>query len=115
MLHELLKGSYTLCVSTEILKEYEEIIGQKLGNTVADNILAMIDNLPNVEYITTYYKWGLIVQDYDDNKFVDCAIACNANYLVTQDKHFKILGRIKFPRVNVIDVHELKVVLGIKK
>lgn len=42
--------------------------------------------------------------DPDDNKFVDCAIASNAHFLVSQDKHFKVLAEIPFPKVNVLQI-----------
>jgi DUF1016 N-terminal domain len=35
----------------------------------------------------------------DDNKFVDIAIASNADYIITNDKHFKILSKISFTKV----------------
>ena len=73
--------------------------------------MELLDILPNVEYITKYYRWELIEQDYDDNKFADCAIAYNAHYLTTNDKHFNILKRIAFPKVNVINVDEFKVLI----
>ena len=44
----------------------------------------------------------LIETDKDDNKFVDCAIAANAQYIVSEDSHFKHLKDIPFPTVNVI-------------
>ena len=56
----------------------------------------------NVKWVTKYYKWELIKADKDDNKFVDCAIASNAKYLVSDDKHFKVLKNIYFPKVEVI-------------
>lgn len=49
-----------------------------------------------------YYFWQLIEQDVDDNKFVDCAIACNADYLASNDKHFDVLVPLDFPKVTVI-------------
>ena len=44
------------------------------------------------------------VTDPDDNKFADLAISANANYLVTHDKHFKVLDTIPFPTVKVVDL-----------
>jgi putative PIN family toxin of toxin-antitoxin system len=113
VISELIKGTYILCVTTDILDEYEEIISQKLGQDTAKSIMELLDNLPNVEHITKYYRWELIEQDYDDNKFADCAIACNANYLATNDNHFKILRNIAFPKVNVINVDEFRMVIDI--
>jgi putative PIN family toxin of toxin-antitoxin system len=111
VINELINGTYILCVTTDILDEYEEIISQKLGSETAKSIMELLDNLPNVEYVTKYYRWELIEQDYDDNKFADCAIACNAHYIATNDKHFNILKLIAFPKVNVINLDEFKLVI----
>jgi putative PIN family toxin of toxin-antitoxin system len=111
VISELIKGTYVLCVTTEILEEYEEIVSQKLGSETAKSIMELLDNLLNIEYITKYYRWELIELDYDDNKFADCAIAGNAHYLATNDKHFSILRSIAFPKVNVINVDEFKLLL----
>jgi putative PIN family toxin of toxin-antitoxin system len=101
-----LKEQITLCVSTEILLEYEEIIGRHLGEKLASNVLQLIENAPNVEWITNYYRWELVEVDPDDNKFVDCAIACNAKYLVSNDRHFQFLTEIDFPKVALLSAEE---------
>ena len=48
----------------------------------------------------------LIEQDKDDNKFVDCAIAANASFIVSEDAHFKHLKDIPFPYVEVLRLRE---------
>lgn len=53
-----------------------------------------------------HFRFNLIQQDPDDNKFVDCAIASNAKYIVTEDHHFDILKHISFPRVEVITLKD---------
>ena len=50
----------------------------------------------------------LITQDPDDNKFVDCAIVANADYLVSEDNHFNVLKDIPFPKVNVITLEQFQ-------
>ena len=37
-------------------------------------------------------------------QFVDCAIAAGADYLVSNDAHFKVLSTISFPKLSVIDL-----------
>ncbi len=102
---------FQLCVTTDILAEYEEVIEQHMGHEVADTILQIIENAVNVELVTRYYKWNLISEDPDDNKFVDCAVAGNATFIVTHDRHFNVLKKVDFPKVEVIDVAQLKVEL----
>jgi uncharacterized protein len=107
----LLDGEFTLCVTIENLNEYEEIIGQKLGVETADAIMEVLDNLLNIELVTRYYRWELIVADPDDNPFADCTIAVSADALVSQDRHFNILKKTPFPKVNLMNIDEFKILL----
>jgi len=98
---EFLAGHYNLCVSSEILEEYEEILSIQTSKRVADIVIESILCAPNVKRFDPRYKWKLIEKDPDDNKFVDCAIIANAEYIVSDDRHFDILKTIPFPRVVV--------------
>jgi uncharacterized protein len=53
----------------------------------------------------------LITIDPDDNKFVDCAIAAGADYIITNDHHFDILAQISFPEVRVCSAEEFLAML----
>lgn len=98
----LREGRYDLVVTTDIVLEYEEIIGQHLGGDVAGDVRDALTRYPNVVPVRRYYRWNLIEADPDDNKFVDCAVAGNADCLVTNDRHFDVLKRNLYPRVTVI-------------
>ena len=41
-----------------------------------------------------------------DNKFVDCAFAGRAEYLVTEDSHFKVLHGLDFPSIGIRSIQE---------
>ena len=97
----LQKGEYTLCVSNEILDEYEEIISMKTNSLIASNVIQTIINCPNVELIDPHFQFYLVMEDVDDNKFVDCAIVSGAECIVTNDSHFNVLASIPFPSVHV--------------
>jgi uncharacterized protein len=106
----LLKGNYILCVTTDILAEYAEIIELHMGTLASENALGVIENLPNVEFITNYYKFNLL-KDEDDNKFVDCYISANADFIVTHDSDFNLLKNIDFPKVSIINSTEFQDIL----
>ena len=97
------KGQLTLCVTTDILDEYSEVLTDFYDAKTADLFLSALEILPNLQLIHKYYFWQLIPQDEDDEKFVDCAIAANADYLVTNDRHFNVLKKLEFPKVNIIN------------
>jgi predicted nucleic acid-binding protein len=57
-----------------------------------------------VLFAEVFFNWQLIYPDMDNNKFVDCAIAANVHYLVTNDKDFNRLKTISFPELQVINM-----------
>ena len=97
-----LQEKYVLCVSNDILEEYQEIIEQKTSSIVAKNVIDLLLKSKNVEYITPHFKFRLIEADHDDDKFVDCAFAANATYIVSDDSHFEVLKEIQFPKLLVL-------------
>jgi uncharacterized protein len=107
----LLNNVYNLYVSNEIITEYEEVISERLGHEATDLKLKELLNLRNVHKIEPFYNWQLIEVDPDDNKFADCAIAIDADFLVSNDGHFKVLKDIPFPSVNVIKAEDFLLVL----
>ena len=103
---EVVSGNICLCVNTEILNEYEEILAQKTNPAIAHNVVEAIARLHTTIFQETYLHFGLIQSDTDDNKFVDCAIAANAEYIVTNDAHFNILKQIDWPKVYILSIKE---------
>jgi len=97
-----------LCYTSEILNEYLEILSRYFSVSFAESIVEEILLSPNTKQVAVYYKWQLITVDPDDNKFVDCAISVNAKYIVSNDKHLKVLDNIDFPKVNVLTIYEFK-------
>ena len=94
-----LAGEFTLCISNEILEEYAEVIARNINVNLARYVVYSIMERNNVRQIFPSYKWNLITADPDDNKFVDCAIAANARFIVTEDHHFNVLKEMEKPSV----------------
>jgi len=107
----LTEGRFRLCATHDILLEYEEIISRHAGEALAQAVLDALLDLPNIELAHRYFFWHAIEADPDDNKFVDCAIACAAKFLVTEDRHFQVLKQLDFPKVEVISIAEFQAVL----
>ncbi len=103
---DILAGEISLCVNTDILEEYEEILAQKTTPDIAHNVVEAIANLTTTVMQNTYVHFELLSTDLDDNKFVDCAIAADAEYIVTNDKHFNPLKEIPWPKVEIIKITE---------
>ena len=103
----ILSGENILCVSNDIIEEYMEILQKFTDERTAALVVKTIIENTFVDFITPYYQFHLIQADPDDNKFVDCAIAAVARYVVTNDHHFDVL-RLKntFPMVDVINLKD---------
>ena len=111
---KLLSGAYTLCVTEDILFEYQEKVidcfhNEKLANLLINTLL----NCPYVRRVEAYFRYNLIQADTDDNKFVDCALASNAKFIVTEDSHFDVLKEIDFPKVDVINLLDFIQILSV--
>lgn len=99
-------SEYTLCLTSEILLEYEENLGEIFNETVAELTVAGMMLKSNVLKVGVFFEWRLIYPDLDDNKFVDCAVAASADYLVTNDKDFNQLKTLPFPKIKVLNMAE---------
>jgi len=95
ILRALLDGRITLVVSTEILLEYEEVTVGLSGSSRWRDVAALLDLLTrmhgNVRQVDPHFRLHVIAGDPDDNKFCDCAIAGEAEFVVTLDNHFAAL------------------------
>ena len=104
---DFLAGRYSLCVSNEILTEYEEILSLHASPAVAHNVVEAIARHPQTYHCESYFHFHLLADvDKDDDKFVDCAIAASADYIVTEDSHFNHLKQIPFPRLTILTLDE---------
>ena len=113
IINKIFTEEIELFVSTAIILEYQEVITFKTNATVAHNFLEFVLNLPSVRRLEAPFQWWLITADPDDNKFVDIALIANADYIVTNDRHFNVLKQIPFPQVKVISLDDFMEVLKV--
>ena len=104
LLDKFLQEEYALCVSSDILLEYEEILKEKASDTASDLFMKIISRSRNVVRKDPYYRLNIIQQDKDDNKFTDCAFACDADVIVTNDNHFSDAAKSPFPMFRVVSL-----------
>lgn len=88
-------GRFRWAVSTEILLEYEEIMQRQAGMQKADAMMQIITlaamRHDNIIFSSPSFRFHLITSDSDDDKFADCAIAAEADHIITSDHHFDAL------------------------
>lgn len=88
----LFLGRLEWAVSTSVLMEYEEIVSDRMGAWRWRQVAAFVDFLAEVRgtvrHVAPSFQFRVIMHDMDDNKFTDCAIAAQADFLITEDRHF---------------------------
>jgi putative PIN family toxin of toxin-antitoxin system len=98
-------------LSNEIMAEYEEQLASRYSERTANLVLSVLSSAPNVIFDEPYFKWNLVENDPDDNKFADLTISGNADYLVTNDKHFNPLKNIDFPKLTIVTLDEFEKII----
>jgi putative PIN family toxin of toxin-antitoxin system len=108
---KLVAEAYDLVISNDIVTEYEEEIAKRYDAQTVEGLFLVLLMLPNVQRVTPYFRWRLIINDPDDDKFVDAAVVANVDYLVTNDRHFNGLKKIEFPKVNLCTAEEFLAII----
>jgi putative PIN family toxin of toxin-antitoxin system len=90
--------------SNEIITEYAKVINREFSKQAMEVVFSILLTAVNTQRFEPSYKWQLVSDDPDDNKFVDCALGANVDYLVSNDRHLRNLLKIKdlFPPVPVV-------------
>lgn len=104
----LLNNKFELAISNEILIEYQEQIAIRYGIESTESTFEFLLLLPNVILKNPSYLWQLIENDKDDNKFVDCYIASQSDYIISNDRHLHQVKDSKFPQINVLRYEEFE-------
>jgi putative PIN family toxin of toxin-antitoxin system len=78
-----LAGAYVICVSPPVLAEYREVLARKKLQQVSDRARAILSALEHVAISYESRERIDAAHDEDDNRFLECAFAASANYLLT--------------------------------
>lgn len=65
-----LAGKYELCVSNDILEEYQEILEQQITPTVAENIVLLLLNKQNVKLVDPHFRMVVTLDEFLETRLV---------------------------------------------
>ncbi|MFB3880056.1 MAG: putative toxin-antitoxin system toxin component, PIN family [Armatimonadota bacterium] len=89
-------GQVTLCVSPDILEEYREVLGRfEETSAEAQQLAAALAARANVLLVSPGERFEAVEADPDDNMFLDCAVAAQADVIVSGDQHLLELGEFR--------------------
>ena len=87
-------GQVTLCLSKSIIDEYVEVLshfGLK-NERELDELLGLFARGFHALFSAKTPELHVVVEDPDDNKFIECAVALKADFVISGDK---ALGEIQ--------------------
>ena len=103
ILEAIVFGRISWAVSNRILTEYQEVISRTSGPSAWQDLARLMELIEltsgNLVRISPHFQFNVISADPDDNAFTDCAIAANADYLITEDAHFLPLSNAGTPPI----------------
>jgi uncharacterized protein len=87
-------GELTLCLSKDVLDEYVAVLERLFGSEKAEikELLDLLAKGPNILFTIKTPQLHIVDEDPDDDKFIACAVALKAEFLVTRDKALLRIG-----------------------
>lgn len=100
-----IQGKIKVFTSTKILKELADVLIRDFGEFNESVFAYLAFVLKYAKVVETAEKVDIVKEDSDDNKIIECSIACKADYIVSGDKHLLRLKRYK--ETGIISAAEL--------
>ena len=81
-----IKGKITLCLSRVIIREYTEVLERLQLESELSELLALFGRGHNSLFTAKTPDLHIVDDDPDDDKFIECAVALKAEYVISGDK-----------------------------
>ena len=99
-------------VSKAILEEYIRTLAYPKFHLTPDEIQGLVEEeiLPFVQAVRAKRHLNVVNRDPDDNKFLECAVAGKATFLISGDLDLRSLGR--YGSVRIVSAGEFLALIG---
>ena len=88
ILHTWREGAVQFVLSSEILEEYQEVLGEVACSHAGVDLRALVGLLVlHAEMVVSPPLSEIVCTDPADDKFLACALAAGVNCIVSGDKH----------------------------
>src|SRR5260370_11682592 len=97
-----LLGTFTVCLSPDVLSEYREVLARPRFSHELERVKVLLEGIAEVAVVVAPTQTVTVSPDDGDNRLLECADAADADFLVTgNQKHFPELfgkARVLAPR-----------------
>lgn len=105
LLFKLIRSDIKVFTSPDILSEYERVLKRDFDYSDGEILNILEKVLAFAALVKPSEKIAVVKEDPDDDKIIECAVAANAEYIITYDKHLLNLGR--FRGIKVVKPNEV--------
>lgn len=99
-------GDITLCLSPPIVEEYVEVLKRldlQEGQELQELLQLFAQGFHSI-YAAKTPTLGIVQDDPDDNKFIECAVALHCKIIISGDKH--LLSVIDYMGIKIVSPKE---------
>ncbi len=94
ILEKTIRGEIRLCISEPILDEFRGVLQRPKFDFSPEMIEVILTELTRVaDFVNPSKRIGVVLEDPEDNRVLECAVEAEANYIVTGDSHLLKLSR----------------------
>ena len=93
-------NEFTVCLSTEIMEEYLSVLlrpkFQRMGTSKERyGLISELVKLENTMMVKPDFQLDIVIEDPDDNIFLECALEAKAEIIISGDDHLLNLGEFQ--------------------
>ena len=82
------RGSAILCLTEQILEEYLCVMARlPIAPGTKNRLVAILQEKRNIEMVNPSRHYTAIPEDPGDDKFIDCAVEAQSDYIISGDGH----------------------------
>ena len=96
ILEKAIRGEIRLCISEPILEELKGVLRRSKFDYPPEVIQVILTEFTGIaDSVNPPKTIGVVLEDPEDNRILECAVEAEANYIITGDLHLLKLSRYR--------------------
>ena len=103
ILEKAIRGEIRLCLSEPMLEELKGVLQRSKFDYSPEMMQIILTELMSIsDFVNPSETINIVAEDPEDNRILECAVAANADYVITGDSHLLKLN--KYLNIDVLNV-----------
>jgi len=96
----VLEGKIELFISKGIIDEFEGVLKREKFGIPEETLRYIISSLDSIaNFVNPEAKYDIVEKDPEDNKFIECAIAADADFIISGDAHLLEISQFRKTKI----------------